>query len=1071
MKQSLPNIAKITKPSLSRVFSRERLFCLLDENNAKPVTWISGPPGCGKTTLIASYIDSRKLSSLWYQIDESDEDIASFFYHMGLAARKAAPRRRKPFPLFTPEYLPGLPTFIHCFFQELYSRLKTPFFIVLDNCQKVQRESQLHDVIAQGLAVIPEGGRIVLISRDDPPTALARLRANGRMSIINRNDMKLTEDELKGILQLQNKKEVPAERVRELNQKMEGWAAGVILMLEHMETGEFMPETGGKLAPESIFDYFAGEVFLKTDHQTQNLLLKTAFLPGITITMAEELTGLSGAGIILASLCRKNYFTVKHHRPVPVYQYHPLFKDFLLSRARETLKPEQLVHIQQKAAKLLEKSGQIGEAIELLMEAGNLKVAVATIIKHAPALLDQGRGQTLEHWLKDLPDEMLQTTPYLLYYLAICRLPFAPSESRIIFAKAFERFQQAGDEVGLLLACSGTIDAFLYEVEDLRPLDIWIERLERLLQSDTVFPATDIETRVRSSMFMSLVVRQPQHSKIESLAKQLMAVSQKVPDVNLRMLSELDVAIYYLWKGDFTSACVVMESMRKLARSPQASPLSLTTLKNVEAMYYMFTGRSEPCLEAGFNGLAIAEETGVHIWTYLIMSHCVAGALCEGDLDRSGELLKEMASHSAEARRMDNILFYHYTAWEALLKHKVLHALHHQEIALRLAREVGSPYLEGLCHFGMAQVLFEQGIYKKARSHLARTQQIARRMRSHILEFMCLLTRAYFALEKGSEQDGLKTLKEAMILGKEQGYTHFLGWHPDFMARLCVKAMKEEIETKYVQNLIIKRNLIPDTPPVDCENWPWPLKIFTMGRFSIVIDGVQKRFSGKAQKRPLEMLKAIIAFGGRDVGEEMLTDVLWPEADGDAAHQAFATTLHRLRRLLGVGKAIQLHESKITLNPHFCWVDIWAFERMLGEIEAALSERETDKAGKEIGRLVDKVLKCCQGAFLKNDVNLQWAVSCRERLRDKFLRVIALLGPYLCQIKECDRAIACYRKGLDLDNLAENLYIGLMKCYECLGRRTEAIAAYHSCRRNLSTYLGIQPSREIQSLYRSLTNR
>jgi hypothetical protein len=43
----------------------------------------------------------------------------------------------------------------------------------------------------------------------------------------------------------------------------------------------------------------------------------------------------------------------------------------------------------------------------------------------------------------------------------------------------------------------------------------------------------------------------------------------------------------------------------------------------------------------------------------------------------------------------------------------------------------------------------------------------------------------------------------------------------------------------------------------------------------------------KTQRKPLELLKALIAFGGRAVLEEQLTEALWPEAKGHAAHQAF----------------------------------------------------------------------------------------------------------------------------------------------------------------------------------------
>ena len=111
-----PTLAKLSCPSQADVVQRERLFSLIDKGRKRPITWVSSPAGSGKTTLVASWFDSRKNRSFWYQVDEGDGDLATFFYYMGLAAKKAAPRYKKPLPLLTPEYLLGIPTFTRRYF-------------------------------------------------------------------------------------------------------------------------------------------------------------------------------------------------------------------------------------------------------------------------------------------------------------------------------------------------------------------------------------------------------------------------------------------------------------------------------------------------------------------------------------------------------------------------------------------------------------------------------------------------------------------------------------------------------------------------------------------------------------------------------------------------------------------------------------------------------------------------------------------------------------------------------------------------------------------------------------------
>jgi len=120
------SLSKITPPKISNIVRRKRLFKILNKERNSPILWVSAPAGSGKTTLITDYLAVSKIRCLWYQIDEGDADISTFFYYMGLAAKKANPYKRKPLPLLTPEYLQGIPAFTRRYFEGLYSRLTPP---------------------------------------------------------------------------------------------------------------------------------------------------------------------------------------------------------------------------------------------------------------------------------------------------------------------------------------------------------------------------------------------------------------------------------------------------------------------------------------------------------------------------------------------------------------------------------------------------------------------------------------------------------------------------------------------------------------------------------------------------------------------------------------------------------------------------------------------------------------------------------------------------------------------------------------------------------------------------------
>ena len=169
-------LAKITRPAIGDVLIRERLFKQLDKARLKPITCISSPAGSGKTTLVTSYLKSRMLDCVWYQVDAGDTDLATFFYYLGLAGKKAAPRRRKPLPLFTPEYMNGIPEFSRNFFGDFFGRLKTPSTLIFDNYQDVKENAPLHGALVEGLSRLPEGINIMLVSRSsEPPRNSSRI--------------------------------------------------------------------------------------------------------------------------------------------------------------------------------------------------------------------------------------------------------------------------------------------------------------------------------------------------------------------------------------------------------------------------------------------------------------------------------------------------------------------------------------------------------------------------------------------------------------------------------------------------------------------------------------------------------------------------------------------------------------------------------------------------------------------------------------------------------------------------------------------------------------------------------
>ncbi|KAF0221770.1 MAG: transcriptional activator domain-containing [Geobacteraceae bacterium] len=1071
MKTKYPPIAKISRPTTSGVVTRTRVVSLLDVARNQPIIWVSAPAGSGKTTLVTSYLDEHKLPCLWYQVDENDADIATFFYYMGLAAKRASPRNRASLPLLTPEYLQGITTFTRRYFDSLYGRFSQPFTLVFDNYQTVPADSDFHGIIRDGLSAIPDGINVIVISREPPPPVFARLRASNRLSFIGWDEIRFDLEETKSLILSKRQDSLPDAFLEDLHKKTEGWAAGVVLMLERMKSGENDPEVLHHCTREEVFHYFAGELFEKAGRETQDFLLASALLPSMTAEEAQGLTGNNASAAILAALNRNHFFTERHFSAHSVYQYHPLFREFLLARAEDTLPPAQLLELRRNTAALLERSGRPEPAAELMCKIGDWPALTRLINTCAQAFIAQGRTRTLEGWLRSFPEGYGEHFPWLEYWLGACRLPFSPLESQHHFERAFELFGKENNPSGQFLAWAGKADSIYYAWSDFTSLDRWFVLFDELLQRQPVFPSVEIEVIVSNSVFGALLYRNPVHAKLVFWEARLDALLHTITDSRLRITMGSNLINYYVWVGDFAKAARLIDTLRASVHARDIPPLVLLMWNGMVAIFHWEVCNFEGCRKTVAESLKTAETMGIHILDMILLSHGTYGALSAGELSSGADLLDQIKSLMSYARWVD-IAHYHYLAgWEAALREDIPRALDHAQVSLSITEKSGVLFPQALSHAAMAQLLITLKQYNEASRSILMARRIGHGMKSSIIETMCLLAEARLALDQNDEIKCLVTLREAFALGKSQGHVNYPWWQPKVMARLCAKALEAGIEAEYVQQLVRKRHLLPPASQMTLENWPWPLKIYTLSRFELVRDGEPVRFSGKVQQKPLALLKALIAFGGADVAEEQVTDVLWPDVDGDLAHRSFEVTVHRLRKLIGHEKAIQLQDRRLTLDISLCWVDVRALGILLEKADAAWkSINESPICLAEAVRLSEKAVAMYRGHFLPGDSAHSWVLSTRERLRSKFLRLIVKLGTHREQAKQWESAAEVFQKGLEVDGLAEEFYQHLMVCYQQVGRRSEAIAVYNRCRSLLSSTLGIVPSTETENLYQSLKN-
>ncbi len=1031
------------------------------------MVWLAGPPGSGKSTLAADYAARRSTDCLWYQVDRGDADIASFFFYLSQAAR-AHGAALDPLPRFEPAYLGDTEAFARGYFRELYNQLKTPF-LVFDNCQDLPAEAPLFTLLRVAVDELPDGGRLFIISRSGPPAGFARLRARGRMEILGWNDLRLTLDEARGIVAARGATLDDTE-LRRLHERTQGWAAGIMLLLQTHASDPGTSPAQAAETPTVIFDYLAEEFFQQCAPEVRESLLRLAYLPQITESMAEGLGIPPSARVELAALARHQFLvTTVAAAPNPVYQLHPLLRDFLETRAEQTGTSAEQLERKSLAADVLIAHEHFDAACALRIRLLDWEQLAAHIRAQAEPLLRQGRGQTLEHWIAALPDSIRESDPWFLIWLGQSRFPFSPHAARELFARAYELSIGVDPPPldAVLSAINGGLEASLNDPEHFALFDPWIDAATRWTATLTRWPNADLEARLTSNMCLALVMRQPWHPDARRWRNQAQRVSQTHADANVRLSINAVLVTLSAWIGHFATAESLIDLMREVAQAPQVTAVSATKFAQAQAIFFMLSGDRARCLEAAQAGLRIVAESGVRLWSDVFLVSRLLAALGDGDLELAAEVIRDLEARPPAQRPLPAFLHIYGLAWYAMLRGEGFLAHQHLKNAVSLANTLGAPFLEAAGGLALAHTLLRSGDRAAAERELERAIDIGARLKNRLLDFMTFLCRAILALESGERAAALDYLRAGFALARQRKIMHTLWFEPRQLARLCELALEANIEPDYVRHLIRRRGLLPDPPPYALAGWPWRLRIRVLGAFHLESSEAVRQEKKRGGGRPLELLQALVALGGERVKLERLAAALWPHVDPEDAHRSLNTTLHRLRSLPGMEGMVAVAGGVASIDRNLVWTDTWAFAAACEAIRAlgAGTGRGAPPA-EELLRLARQALAWYRGPLLAGESVGEWARRLRREYCETLVRIVTAAGQAADRVSRTDEAVELYTRACECEPAHEPLCYRLMLTLNRAHRAAEAVEAYQRHRAARSGERDAAPSTQIQDLYR-----
>jgi LuxR family transcriptional regulator, maltose regulon positive regulatory protein len=445
--------SKLSQPRLPAfLLDRPRLFQLLDTGREGPLTLLSAPAGFGKTTLASQWIVARRAGSdfppvAWVSLEDSDNDPLRFWryliaacqvFRVDLTQVHSAFAVLTPQPPFLPADLSGMLTVL------LNTLAQAPAggILVLEDYHVIT-EHTIHETLAFFLNHLAETLHLLMITRSDPPFALARLRARNALIEVRTADLRFSQEETAILLHHSLLFSLDGTIVQRLHTQLEGWGAGLHLTKLALQRTTSATEQARTIAlfaqnNTSFQEYFVTEVLDLQSESVQQFLLQTSLLPRLTASLCDAVTEQMHSQDMLALLERTNIFLEQlDSEPQRVeaaahqwYRYHALFAEAMRNEARRRLSEEYLQQISARASRWYERYGFLHEAIDAALSAqddARTTMLLARFIEQRTIPGEVQEPQTLLRWFKQVPEALFEQNAVLCLCYATTLLLQSPA--------------------------------------------------------------------------------------------------------------------------------------------------------------------------------------------------------------------------------------------------------------------------------------------------------------------------------------------------------------------------------------------------------------------------------------------------------------------------------------------------------------------------------------------------------------------------------------------------------------------------------------------------------------------
>ncbi len=1002
-----------------------------DQRHNKKIIIIEAQAGQGKTTLVAQFLATAGITSIWYQIGPEDSDpvllLSSLLSNLSTNLQDFSSQQ---LPSILTEGSVGPLDLTRCanlLLRDLDNTLKKDIYLVFDDLHLIQFGALTNSLLEHLVDASPPKVHFIFTSRHPIEIKGKTIRNGAGIVYLNTADLALNNQEIETLYHSVLKREISRQEANEIHRITNGWIMGIILASHPLsgrgKTGFTSSTSALSAAPQTghVLDYFQEEIFAQIPETLHDAFLKLSFLQEIPVDLATEISGLENFGERLSKMARENFFIYNLDDRQQVFRFHHFFQEFLQQRARSRLSGSEIAKMYRLEARYYLDREMTEKALTCYKNGGDYQ-AMETILKEQGMnLIAKNRTFTILTLLQTIPDDILLQHNWLTLYAGLLRVDFAPQTTLPFFDRVRERFAKSGEVTGELIALSQTIYYhFVISGQYAQGAEL-LPRTEALLEKNKLSLAVPIIVMTARNLASGYCFFNGEIDKARHYIQMASTLATRHDIRNFIASTRFIQGYIELLSGNRAKYLREAEACFSLFNDPLVGESNRLTMRVMNLCYLSMVGDyrnfhdQQLALQSSINHIVIDQTVAA---PYLFVWGS-SNLFSLGHPQQALELLSKgwgITSTAATDHMQSQLL-----QWQAF--GLALTGYHDEAInkiteSTRLRNNSKGLFYIAFNAIIAGAVYTRVKQYDQARLLLEKGLAIAQTIPSTYLTICALLNMSHCKYEAAGVEAAVDDLESGLSLMKINGFNHFWSWEPEMMTKLLAIAVQRDIEKSFAQSLAKTRlhlNFSDDGEPLPL------LKFALLDNFEISMAGKVLLQAKDLTPFQRELLGLLITAKGQRIPQEKIQLELWPESAPENARKSFDTLLTRLRKLLGPHLPASIKEYLFIQKGILCLTNY--------EIDA-LQFLEAARIGLSHSKNSDwwqahcsfrTALSLWKGAMPEDTFQSEQVLAFNDRLTNLVVEIGSVWARNLKEFGRVEEAITLLEQILQLNTLDETL--------------------------------------------------